>query len=214
MIIQLLKSIPIDLGQGNLRNETKGKLIALSHVPTDGQGRTLLDIGCREGFQSEEFKKLGYKVTSVDIENVYENCTVVDCNKKLPFEDQSFDIIWSSEVIEHLIDPLFSTSEMRRVLKPGGKIILTTPNSFAFFFCLLALIGLTPQKIQRRDHIHFFDYSIVKRMYPKAQILGYLPFTYLRPCISKLVGFFSPTFVIVDEKREEVEPTMESVFKL
>ena len=199
-MIKLLKSIPIDLGQGTFRNTTKGKIIALEHVPEDGQGKNLLDIGCREGFQSECFKKMGYTVTSVDIEDVYENCTVVDCNKKLPFEDSSYDVIWSSEVIEHLIDPIFSIEEIRRVLKPNGKLIMTTPNSFPFYFCLLAAIGLTPQKIQRKDHIHFFDFSIIKRLFPKARIFGYLPFSYFRPCITFAIGFLSPTFVIVDNK--------------
>ena len=46
----------------------------------------------------------------------------------LPFPDNSFDYVISSDVIEHTPDPLQSTREMIRVLKPGGKIHLKTPT--------------------------------------------------------------------------------------
>lgn len=199
-LVSALKKIPIDVGQGNLRFETKGKLIALDNVPKNGAGKKLLDIGCREGAQSKYFKSLGYEVVSIDIEKVYENALVVDCNKQLPFQNEEFDVIWSSEVIEHLVDPVFSLKEARRILKPGGRLVYTTPNSFPFYFCILAMLGLTPQVIQRKDHIHFFDLSTMKRLFPRAKLYGFLPFTFLRPRIESLIGFLSPTFVIIEEK--------------
>lgn len=176
-VVNFLKSLPIDVGQGNQRFETKGKLIALDLIPKNGNGKKILDIGCREGAQSEFFKSLGYEVTSIDIEVVYEGADVINCNEKLPYFDESFDIVWSSEVIEHLIDPVFSLGETRRILKKGGKLIYTTPNSFPFYFCLLAIVGLTPQRIQRKDHIHFLIIHI------------------LRDCF--LVGFFMVFFLLL-----------------
>ena len=199
-LVEILKKIPIDVGQGNLRFETKGKLIALENIPKDGRGRIILDIGCREGVQSEYFKSLGYEVVSIDIENKYEHAKLIDCNNSLPFQDSAFDVIWSSEVIEHLIDPSFSMQEARRVLKTGGRLVYTTPNSFPFYFCLLAVIGLTPQVVQRKDHLHFFDLSSIQRLYPNAKIYGFLPFTFFRPRLKKLIGFLSPTFVMVEDK--------------
>jgi len=47
---------------------------------------------------------------------------------KLPFSDNSIDIIISSEVVEHLPDPVPAIREMARVLKPGGYAMVTTPN--------------------------------------------------------------------------------------
>lgn len=199
-LISALKKIPVDVGQGNLRFETKGKVIALDNVPKDGCGKRILDIGCREGVQSRYFESLGYQVTSIDVEKVYENAKVVDCNKSLPFADSEFDVVWSAEVIEHLIDPVFSLEEARRVLKPGGRLVFTTPNSFPFYFCVLAMVGLTPQVIQRKDHIHFFDLSTIKRLFPTAKLYGFLPFTFCRPKIESMIGLLSPTFVIVENK--------------
>lgn len=51
---------------------------------------------------------------------------VVGDAHELPFEDASFSLVLCTEVLEHLVDPPKAISEMRRVLKPGGKLILTT----------------------------------------------------------------------------------------
>jgi SAM-dependent methyltransferase len=204
-LISLLKALPIDVGQGNRRFDTKGKVIARRLVPPDGTGKTLLDIGCREGAQSRQFEEAGYTVTSIDIEKRYDNCIVHDCNEPLPFNDESFDVIWSSEVVEHLVDPDAVARELRRVLRPGGVALVTVPNSFPFYFCLIAVIGLTPQRIQRGDHLHFFDRSRVGKLFPDAAIHGFLPFTIVRPRISRAVGLFSPTFVIAERKASSYE---------
>ena len=158
-LINLLKKIPLDLGQANLRTTTKGKLIALNLVPNAKPRQTALDVGCREGYQSQWLEKKGNTVTSIDIEKKYEKCIVTDANKPLPFKDASFDLIWCSEVIEHLHQPKQAISEFRRILKPGGKMILTTPNSYFLLVRGLYFLGLTPQKIQNPDHKHFFTYK-------------------------------------------------------
>lgn len=53
---------------------------------------------------------------------------LADLTSRLPFEDQTLDIIYCSEVVEHLIEPELLLNEMRRVLKPNGFLLLTTPN--------------------------------------------------------------------------------------
>ena len=115
-IASFLKSLPIDLGQANVRGTTKGKQIALKYIDP-GQGKTALDIGCREGVQSEWLKARGYKVTSIDIEKVYQYAQIVDANKDLPCEDGSYDLIWCSEVLEHLDDPRHFRAEIDRLLE-------------------------------------------------------------------------------------------------
>lgn len=52
----------------------------------------------------------------------------VDLNKALPFADASFDLVYSIEVFEHLRSPYDTLLECFRILKPGGRLVLSTPN--------------------------------------------------------------------------------------
>jgi len=52
---------------------------------------------------------------------------------RLPFTDDSFDLVISSEVIEHILEPEKMLVDVARVLRPGGTLILTTPNWHSFF---------------------------------------------------------------------------------
>lgn len=109
------------------------------------KGKTILDIGCGDGLYSVTFLKLGAeKVCGQDlsenyikdairksIELGYINFTgkVGDCSN-LQFEDNSFDIIFSGDVFEHITDELKLKfiQEAYRVLKPGGIFTVKTPN--------------------------------------------------------------------------------------
>ena len=51
----------------------------------------------------------------------------------LPFNARSFDLVTANMVVEHLSDPLAQFSEIRRVLKPGGRFIFHTPNANGYF---------------------------------------------------------------------------------
>ncbi len=197
--IDTLKKIPLDFGQANLRTTTKGKLIALSLVK-DGKGKKALDVGCREGHQSEWLKRRGYKVTSIDIEPHYKHGKKVDANKPLPFKDDTFDLIWCSEVIEHLKVPEKTKQEFERVLKRGGEAIITTPNSHFWIYPLLRLIGLKQKDVQNKSHIHFFSLKDVRGLFPHARISGFFPYLFLKFRIHCCVGFLSPTFVIYAKK--------------
>ncbi|HWF75528.1 MAG TPA: class I SAM-dependent methyltransferase, partial [Solirubrobacteraceae bacterium] len=53
---------------------------------------------------------------------------LVPLDGPLPFDDSSFELVWASEVIEHVADTARWLSEVRRVLRPGGRLLLTTPN--------------------------------------------------------------------------------------
>ncbi len=200
-IISILKKIPVDLGQADLRETTKGKLIALSLIK-GGNGKNALDIGCREGLQSRWLEQKGYNVTSIDIEKSYKKCQVVDVNETLPFDDASFDLIWCSEVIEHLDAPQHAASEFRRVLKKDGEMILTTPNSYFLLMRLLYMLGTTPQKVQRDDHKHFFTETDIRRIFPNATIYGYFPYILIKRTIRCLLGALTPTFIIHETKKQ------------
>jgi ubiquinone/menaquinone biosynthesis C-methylase UbiE len=112
--------------------------------------KSLLDAGCGTGIFTTKAIDRGANVTSIDIAP-----KLVELTKKknpktnaieasllnLPFEDNTFDYVISSDVIEHTPDPYKATKELIRVLKPGGKICITVPNrSFWFFSVKIANI--------------------------------------------------------------------------
>lgn len=196
-LIQLAKRVPIDLAQGSVAETTEGKQIALRLVPP-GDGGRALDVGCREGTQTRWLREQGYEVTSIDVEQGFADALVVDANAPLPFPDHTFDLVWSSEVLEHLENPTWSLTELRRVTRPGGQLILTTPNSYMWLFRIIALFGLTPERIQRKDHLHFFDLEDIRRIAPDAELYGYFPYLGPKRTLRDAgwIGRLSPTFVM------------------
>ena len=197
-ILQLLKKFPLDFGQGECSHKTRGKRIAFSFVPRvvfDKKAKAL-DLGCGDGFWSRKLLVSGYVVASADIEKKYEPAIVVDADKKLPFSDRHFDLIWCSEVIEHLENPEFAANEMRRVLKVGGFLILTTPNSRCWVYRVLSLFGISPRKAQNPGHKQFFSLNDIKKLFPKAEVYGYFFGFHTRHFLNLL----TPTFVIVEHK--------------
>ena len=168
-ILDLLKKLPIDFGQRYCRYKSKGKMIAMDLIK-DGTGKKALDAGCYRGWFSLGLKRKKYDVYACDLHDgqgiPFVKYAQADLNKILPYEDNFFDLIISLEVLEHLDNPSFTISEFRRVLKKDGELILTTPNSYCLIFRLFSLFGLTPQKIQRPEHKHFFCVDDIKRLFP------------------------------------------------
>lgn len=71
----------------------------------------------------------------------------------LPLEDCEFDLIWSSEVIEHVADTARWLSEVRRVLSPRGRLLLTTPNHAR---AALLARGVERYSEPLGDHLHLY----------------------------------------------------------
>lgn len=67
-----------------------------------------------------------------------------DLNKKLPYDDQTFECVFALSVLEHLLMPCRFMSEIARVLKPGGKVVILTPNISTYFTAALLLLGRMP----------------------------------------------------------------------
>lgn len=71
----------------------------------------------------------------------------------LPLADSSFDVVWASEVIEHVSDTARWLSEVRRVLAPRGRLLVTTPDHPRL---ALALRGVEPYSEPLGDHLHLY----------------------------------------------------------
>ena len=99
----------------------------------DFTGKVVADIPAGLGRTSNALLSVGADVRPYDLfPNSFEidgiNCEFADLTKPLPIESESCDIVIFQEGIEHLADQLFALSELNRILKDGGRLLLTTPN--------------------------------------------------------------------------------------
>lgn len=124
-------------------------------LPGDLSGCQLLDVGSGTGWFSKRAVERGATVTSLDIGESLLRQTlskasvrpVVGDTLALPFRRACFDIVVSSEVIEHTTNPEVAVSEMARVLRPGGVLALTCPNHlWQWSVALLNRLGARPYR--------------------------------------------------------------------
>lgn len=93
-------------------------------------GTILLDAGAGECVYNKYFTHCNYKSVDLGIGELnwnYSHLDYVASLDKLPIEDESFDAVLCTQVLEHLQKPNESIKEMYRVLKPGGHLYLTAP---------------------------------------------------------------------------------------
>lgn len=92
----------------------------------------ILEIGGRDGFQANIISKKGHKVTSIDINPLSPQIHLVQKGDitKLNFEDDSFDLIYSSNMLQEIYNTNEAFMEMKRVLKKDGIIIHIVPSSW------------------------------------------------------------------------------------
>jgi len=101
--------------------------------PTKGR---LLDIGCGDGSFLALMRDLGWKVVGLEPDPVAAKGArerflipvVEDTLEDARLPHRSFDVITLNHVIEHVYDPVSFLKECRRVIKPGGRVVITTPN--------------------------------------------------------------------------------------
>ena len=72
------------------------------------------------------------------------NTSIVEDATELPFKDETFDVIMSFDLIEHLINPDNLLAESFRILKRGGWFVISTPNLADFYSRMTFLFGYTP----------------------------------------------------------------------
>ena len=153
---------------------------ALDQLPSSSQ--LILDYGCGRGGAARRFSDAGHRVEAIDLSDevirlaqAYEpraNYTVIDSEEKLPFADQTFDQCYSSEVIEHVFDIRAYLSEIHRVVKPGGLLMLTTPYHGVAKNVTLALRGFERHYDPYHGHIRFFT---VKSLHKCLRDYGFEP---------------------------------------
>jgi SAM-dependent methyltransferase len=135
----------------------------LSHVRA---GERVLDLGCGEGafcaqLASAGIEPVGAEVAESAVARARERhpglrFELVPAHGPLPFADAAFDAVWASEVIEHVADTARWLSEVRRVLRPGGSLLVTTPYHGRLKNLMLALAGFEAHFDPTGQHLRFY----------------------------------------------------------
>jgi SAM-dependent methyltransferase len=155
----------------------------------------VLDIGCGNGFFLQSLKNEGIgkrRLAGIEVsaDAVREGqaqgleCVVGSADEPLPFPNEAFDLVFAGEVIEHLVDPDVMLAEIRRVLAPSGRLLLTTPNLVAWFNRVLVPLGITPMFVEHSYRATYGPaYSLFRRV---GSPVGHLRIFTYRPLRSVL----------------------------
>lgn len=145
--------------------------------------KNILDIGCYDGtflslIKSRENDFFGLDANNWSIEKSLKKGIQVseyffNDTDKIPYRDNFFDLVVAGEIIEHIYDTDFFLEEVRRVLKPEGKLILSTPNIASLGRRLLLLLGrdplteISPNEAGSVGHIRYFTFKTLKQILEK-----------------------------------------------
>jgi 2-polyprenyl-3-methyl-5-hydroxy-6-metoxy-1,4-benzoquinol methylase len=144
--------------------------------PADQAQARVLDIGCGEGHFAAALAHAGFLVVGIDVveeplrrarvRHPALDLRVVPLDGPWPLADASFDVVWAGETIEHVADTAGWLSEVRRVLRSGGSLLLSTPAHGRLAMLRLAL---SHRKFDahfdpRADHLRFYTRRTLTRL--------------------------------------------------
>lgn len=117
-----------------------------------GPSSVVLDLGAGAGIVKQmNFKGYAARVCGVDLDPRVTSNPMLDEGRVsnasgIPYEDESFDVVFSNNVMEHLSDPLAVFCEVYRVLKPGGVFLFKTPNKHHY---MPLIARITPHRFHQ-----------------------------------------------------------------
>ena len=148
---------------------------AVAYAP----GRDVLDVGCNTGYGTVRFVPVARSVTGTDVSpKAIEAARMraVDGQPRfvltdggvLPFDDGSFDLVTNFQVLEHVPDAISYLEGLRRVTRPGGTIVLATPNAATRLDP-----GMAPwNRFHLREYTAGELRELLERVFPRVRIRG------------------------------------------
>lgn len=168
-----------------LRNNPRIKIMLRMAGTLKLKNTKILDIGCHDGtflsligngndlfgIEANEWAAAEAKKMNIDVRKFY-----IEDGAKMPFPDSMFDLIVAGEIIEHIYDTDFLLEEIKRMLKPGGKLLVSTPNVASLGRRLFLLLGrnphieLSPNETGSSGHIRYFTFQALKDILKKHRL--------------------------------------------
>ena len=148
---------------------------SVMYLPADTEG-LLLDVGCGSGEFLKRMEEMGYQVEGTEVDS----CAVENARSKglqvrlgtveeLLYPDNYFGVIVMSHVIEHVHDPTELLKECYRILKPGGKLVLVTPNVSSLMH---RFFGPSWPALDPPRHLYIFNPPSLRRLVEEANFEG------------------------------------------
>lgn len=159
----------------------------------DLSNRQILDIGCSRGHLLERFRQYtGVEFSAIELEeemleiarargiqaephqiNVFDGRRI---SARLPYEDNSFDVILAGEVIEHIVDTQEFLAEIHRTLRPDGAVLVSTPNVLWWKYRVKLLTGRYLDVLDYRmrygdedfGHVRIFTPDLLRELVEEA----------------------------------------------
>jgi 2-polyprenyl-3-methyl-5-hydroxy-6-metoxy-1,4-benzoquinol methylase len=155
-------------------------LIRETAGPLDGL--RILDLGCSRGLLLERFRRYsGVELVGAELDpkdraeaerrgihvdafqiNVFDGDQIT---ARLPYEDESFDVVIAAEIVEHIVDTEGFVRELDRILRPEGTLFLSTPNILWWKYRLDVLVGRYPDPLEHKLH-YGTDFGHVRTFTP------------------------------------------------
>ena len=154
----------------------------------DLSGKRIVDLGLSRGLLLERFRRYegaelgGIEIDPAEIErakargleplqhfiNVFDGNVMI---ARLPYDDESVDVVLAGEIIEHVVDTEGFLREIHRTLAPGGALVLSTPNILWAKHRMLLLAGRYPEALEYRSrygadfgHVRIFGPDQVREL--------------------------------------------------
>jgi 2-polyprenyl-6-hydroxyphenyl methylase/3-demethylubiquinone-9 3-methyltransferase len=136
----------------------------------------VLDVGCGEGQLTVEAVRAGYAVVGIDVaEEPLRRASqrhddldlrLVGVEQEWPLADASFDAVWAGETLEHVADTAAWLSQVRRVMRSGASLLLSTPAHERLAMLALALSArrMDEHFDPRADHLRFYTRRTLARL--------------------------------------------------
>ena len=137
-----------------------------------GEVGPALDLGCGDGRLSTELRASELvlaEVSQVALERAGRrlpdaDAVLLEPDAPLPFEDSRFDLVLCAETLEHVRDVQLLLSEARRVLRPGGRLAVTTPAHWRGTGLAVLLRGFEAVFDPLSPHLRFFSRRSLRRL--------------------------------------------------
>ena len=157
------------------RHRAHAKLLAAV-----GSDQRVLDVGCSSGYLAAPLVERGNTIVGLELDPAAAHEAEAFCERvlvgdvetmELPLEAASFDVVLCGDVVEHLRNPTAALARLRPLLRPGGRVVLSTPN-VANWAIRLSLLGgrwrYTDRGILDRTHTQLFTRRTLAEMLERA----------------------------------------------